>query len=127
MALAALVTAAAHAQALRGAPKLVVTDFTLQRSALGQFPDAPSDYSHNSLAQGYWTAVLGPEVRIGYRLSRGVLMDVGVAALYMDVPQTVPDSAHAREDQRVVLPPGPAFNGGATVFFPVTLGLHYDF
>src|SRR5438105_1095892 len=93
MALAALVTAAAHAQAPRGAPKLVVTDFTLQGSAPRELSRALSDIA----------------VRIGYRLSKGVLMDLGVAALYMDLPQTVSDSARAIEDQRVALPPGPAF------------------
>ena len=96
-------------------------------SASGQFPGAPSDYAHDSLSQAYWTAVFGPEVRVGYRLSKGVAMDLGVAALYMDVPQTIPDSARAIQDQRVALPEGPAFNGGGTFFYPVTLGLHYDF
>jgi len=43
MALAALVTAAAHAQAPRGAPKLVVTDFTLRGSAPRELSRALSD------------------------------------------------------------------------------------
>jgi hypothetical protein len=96
----------------------------------GRFPDAPPDstghYDHGNLSQSFWSPVFGPEVRFGYRFSRGVSMDAGIAALVMTLPSTIAETGTAIQDQRVQLPPGPAFKGGAAWFFPVTLAVRFD-
>lgn len=100
-------------------------------SAGGQFPDAPPDFARNfnlpSVSQRFWSAVGGPEVRFGYRFSKGVVMDVGLALLVMFLPSTQAQSGPAMQDQRVSLPPGPAFTGGLSWSLPFTCALHFDF
>lgn len=99
-------------------------------SAGGRFPDAPPDttghYDHVNQSVPFWAPVFGPEVRFGYRFSRALAMDVGVGALVMTVPRTDAETGSAAQDQEDLLPPGPAFDGGAAWFFPVTLGLRWD-
>lgn len=53
-------------------------------------------------------------------------MDAGIAALVMTLPSTIAETGTAIQDQRVQLPPGPAFNGGGAWFFPVTLAVRFD-
>jgi hypothetical protein len=102
----------------------------IQTLAGGRFPDAPPNttghYDHASFSQGYWSPVFGPEVRIGYRFSRGFVADAGMAALLLQLPSSSPETGSAVQDQTVLLPPGPAFKGGTAWFFPVTVSVRWD-
>jgi hypothetical protein len=99
---------------------------TAWTAASGQFAGAP-DYGHGGNSVVFYSPVFGPEVRFGYRVSRAIMADVGVAALLLFVPGTRPDTGPAVADNRVALPPGPYFAGGRGVFFPITVGLRVDF
>jgi hypothetical protein len=95
------------------------------------FYDAPA--GHAPFQQVYpqsaafWTPVFGPEVRVGFRLSRGLVMDLGAAALAMRVSSLQRFPGISYFDTSVVLPQGPGFDGGWAVVFPVTLSLRMDF
>ncbi len=57
---------------------------------------------------GYWTLVAGPEVRMGYRLGKTLVVDAGIAALFFGVPAT------------------PVTSGGIGMAIPLTAGLRVD-
>jgi len=69
---------------------------------------------------GFWSAVAGPEVRLGYRISKTLVLDAGVALLVFGVPQT-PGYILA-EDGSV----RHITAGGLGIAVPVTGGLRAD-
>jgi hypothetical protein len=99
-------------------------------AAGGYFPDAPvagtGHYNHPDVETQFWSWIAGPELRAGYRFSRGFAVDVGIAAMALRLPSSRAETGGAMQDQLVLLPPGPAFEGGVAWFFPVTAGVRWD-
>lgn len=93
----------------------------------GQFPGSPSGrYTHPDVTKQFWSWIAGPEIRAGYRFSRGFAVDAGIAAMALSLPSTIAETGTASQDPAVVLPAGPAFKGGVAWFFPVTVGVRWD-
>lgn len=69
---------------------------------------------------GAWTAVAAPEVRFGYRVSKTIVVDVGVAVFAFSVPQT---AGYVLAEDGL---PRHITNGGFGLAVPVTGGLRAD-
>ncbi len=99
-------------------------------SAGGVFQNGPrtltNDYAHRSDNTLFWSPLAGLEVRFGYRFSRLLSADIGIACMIVDVPRTLPETGGAVADPTVTLPEGPAFRGGAAWWFPVTGAIRFD-
>jgi len=97
----------------------------------GLFFDAPGQFEPYQetywQSASFWTPFVGPELRFGVRLSKGLQMDVGAAAIVTVLPSMTQAPGRSARDPDVVLPKGPGFRGGAAWIFPATVSLRMDF
>jgi len=88
-----------------------------------------SDGAHHvhTAQRTYYTPLVGPEIRYGYRFARSVAMDVGLGALFYFARDVTTSPAPDGEPySRLTMPPGPSVSQGLAWAFPLTLAIHLD-
>jgi hypothetical protein len=98
---------------------------TTSVSGAGFFDNGNNYYSQGNGAS-YATPLVAPEVRVGYRLGRNVMVDVGVAAFFFYVRPLSPLPTTTVVFGDSPLFPGPTFARGLGWTFPITGAVHLD-